>query len=301
MKYAMLPDVWEETTEALAAAGHELTELAAADFLVFNGKPADFPLPLPGNIKFVQVPMAGVDQLLEVMRRTDVPWSNAAGVFDGTVAESAIALLLAQLHAHRRVNGSFSSYEDMQAHTSYLYEDKTVAIIGAGGIGKRLITMLSGFGPRIIAVNRSGREVPGADETYPISEVEKVWPRADYFVLIAPLTEQTHHMVNAEVFAQMPEHAVVVNVGRGPLINTEDLLGALAAGEIAGAALDVTDPEPLPDDHPLWQDPRVVITPHIANTMNSVRRNLGTHTVKVVAAFAAGEEIPTLVDPQAGY
>lgn len=161
--------------------------------------------------------------------------------------------------------------------------------------------MLSGFGPRIIAVNRSGNAVPGADETYPISEVDKVWPEADYFVLIAPLTPQTHHMVNKDVFAQMSNHAVVVNVGRGPLISTEDLLAALDSGEIAGAALDVTEPEPLPDDHPLWKDPRVVITPHIANTRNSMRRHLGAHTAKVAAAFEAGEEIPTRVDPNAGY
>ena len=235
------------------------------------------------------------------MQGTEVPWSNAAGVYDNTVAESTIALLLAQLHAHRRVNGTFESYSDMEAHTSYLYEDKTVAIIGAGGIGKRLITMLSGFGPRIIAVNRSGNSVAGADETYPIAEVEKVWPKADYFVLIAPLTPETRHMVDAEAFKQMPDHAVVVNVGRGPLINTEDLVEALNSGQIAGAALDVTDPEPLPEDHPLWQDKRVVITPHIANTQRSVREKIGAHTVKVAKAFAAGEPLPTLVDPHAGY
>lgn len=303
MKYAMLPEQWEESVETLRGAGHELAELSDADFLIYNGDGSDFPLPLPENINFVQIPSAGVDHLLDVMKETDVTWSNAAGVFDNTVAESAIALLLAQLHAHRYVNDTFSNYDEVQDHKSYLHEDKTVAIIGAGGIGKRLITMLSGFGPRIIAVNRSGNAVPGADETYPISEVDKVWPEADYFVLIAPLTPpQTHHMVDKDVFAQMPNHAVVVNVGRGPLISTEDLLAALESGEIAGAALDVTEPEPLPDDHPLWKDQRVVITPHIANTRNSVRRHLGgAHTAKVAAAFEAGEEIPTRVDPNAGY
>lgn len=108
-------------------------------------------------------------------------------------------------------------------------------------------------------------------------------------------------MVDAEALKQMPSHAVVVNVGRGPLINTEDLVAALDSREIAGAALDVTDPEPLPEDHPLWQDKRVVITPHIANTQRSVREKIGAHTVKVAKAFAAGEPLPTLVDPKAGY
>ena len=285
----------------LDAAGFERAALGDASFLIYNGDGTDFPDPLPENIGFVQIPSAGVDHVLDAMKGSSVPWSNAAGVYDNTVAESTIGLLLAQLHAHRRVNGTFDSYSDMEAHTSYLYEDKTVAIIGAGGIGKRLITMLSGFGPRIIAVNRSGNPVAGADETYPIAEVEKVWPKADYFVLIAPLTPETRHMVDAQAFKQMPDHAVVVNVGRGPLINTEDLVEALNFGQIAGAALDVTDPEPLPEDHPLWQDKRVVITPHIANTQRSVREKIGAHTIKVAQAFAAGEELPTRVDPKAGY
>lgn len=301
MKYAIEPHPWEETIEVLDAAGFERAPLDEASFLIYTGNGTDFPDPLPENIGFVQIPSAGVDHVLDAMKGTSVPWSNAAGVYDNTVAESTIALLLAQLHAHRRVNGTFDSYAEMEAHTSYLYDDKTVAIIGAGGIGKRLISMLSGFGPRIIAVNRSGNPVEGAEETYPISQVEKVWPKADYFVLIAPLTPETRHMVDAEASQQMPNHAVVVNVGRGPLIKTEDLVAALEAGEIAGAALDVTDPEPLPEDHPLWQDKRVVITPHIANTQRSVREKIGAHTIKVAKAFAAGEELPTLVDPKAGY
>ncbi|MCG7275651.1 D-isomer specific 2-hydroxyacid dehydrogenase family protein [Corynebacterium singulare] len=301
MKYAIEPKPWEETIAVLDAAGFERAALSDASFLIYTGDGTDFPDPLPENIGFVQIPSAGVDHVLDAMKGSSVPWSNAAGVYDNTVAESTIALLLAQLHAHRRVNGTFDSYSDMEAHTSYLYDDKTVAIIGAGGIGKRLITMLSGFGPRIIAVNRSGNPVEGADETYPIAEVDKVWPNVDYVVLIAPLTPDTHHMVDAEAFKQMPDHAVVVNVGRGPLINTEDLVAALEAGEIAGAALDVTDPEPLPEEHPLWQDQRVVITPHIANTQRSVREKIGAHTIKVATAFAAGKQLPTLVDPHAGY
>ena len=301
MKYAIEPKPWEETIAVLDAAGFERTALSDASFLIYTGDGTDFPDPLPDNIGFVQIPSAGVDHVLEAMKDSTVPWSNAAGVYDNAVAESTIALLLAQLHAHRRVNGTFDSYADMEAHTSYLYDDKTVAIIGAGGIGKRLISMLSGFGPRIIAVNRSGNRVEGAHETYPIAEVDTVWPKADYFVLIAPLTPETRHMVNAEAFTQMPDHAVVVNVGRGPLIRTEDLLAALEAGQIAGAALDVTDPEPLPEDHPLWQDKRVVITPHIANTQRSVREKIGAHTIKVATAFAAGKQLPTIVDPHAGY
>ncbi|APT87352.1 D-isomer specific 2-hydroxyacid dehydrogenase family protein [Corynebacterium flavescens] len=305
MRYAILPHPWTETTSVLDAAGHTQVPLDEAEFLVFNGAPGEFPDPLPESIGFVQVPFAGVDHVLDLIRKTHaetgVRWSNAAGLYDSTVAESTIALLLAQLHAHKRVGTSWDNRDEVEAHTSFLFEDRTVAIIGAGGIGTKLIEMLSGFGPRIIAVTRSGRPVAGADETHPVSEVEKVWPNADYFVFLTPLTDETYHLGNAEVFAAMPSHAVVINVGRGPLIDTAALVEALSNGEIAGAGLDVTDPEPLPDGHPLWEMPNCIITPHVANPPYSVRKRIGEHTLKAAEAFAADKPLPTEVNAEAGY
>ncbi|MDU6255433.1 MAG: NAD(P)-dependent oxidoreductase, partial [Staphylococcus warneri] len=240
MKYAMLPTPWEETLQALDAAGHERAPLEDAEVLIFNGGPDDFPRPLPPSVGLVQVPFAGVDHLLDVMRDTTARWSNAAGLYDATVAESTIALLLAHLHAHKRVGTSWSNRDEVEAHTSFLFEDKTVAVVGAGGIGKRLIRMLEGFGPRIIAVNRSGNPVEGADETFATADIERVWPAADYFVALAPLTDETHRLFNAAAFRAMPDHAVIINVGRGPLVDTDALVEALRAGDIAGAGLDVT-------------------------------------------------------------
>ena len=237
MKYAMLPTPWEETLQVLDAAGHERAPLEEAEVLIFNGGPDDFPQPLPPNVGLVQVPFAGVDHLLGVMRDTTARWSNAAGLYDATVAESTIALLLAQLHAHKRVGTSWDNRDEVEAHTSFLFEDKTVAVVGAGGIGKRLIRMLEGFGPRIIAVNRSGNPVEGADETFATTDIERVWPAADYFVALAPLTEQTHQLFDAAAFRAMPDHAVVINVGRGPLVDTEALVDALRSGQIAGFSI----------------------------------------------------------------
>ena len=230
-------------------------------------------------------------------------WSNAAGVYDSTVAESTIGLLLAQLHSHKRVAfaKSWDVRDEAEANTTFLFEDKTVAIIGAGGIGKKLISMLQGFGPKIIAVNRSGKPVDGADEVFTFDQIDEVWPAADYFVMLAPLTPETHHMVDADALEKMPQHAVVVNVGRGPLVDTDALTEALKNGVIAGAGLDVTDPEPLPDGHPLWDEINCVITPHLANPPYSVRKRIGAHTVEVVKAFEAGEPLPTEVDPTLGY
>ncbi|AGF73185.1 D-isomer specific 2-hydroxyacid dehydrogenase family protein [Corynebacterium halotolerans] len=306
MKFAFLPTEWPESIAEIEEAGHEhVTDLGQADFLVFNGGAGAFPDPLPDNIRYVQATFAGVDALRDAgsLKPGEVRWANASGLYDDTVAESTIALLLAQLHMHKTATlaGSFSVRGKMDEGKDWLFQNKTVAIIGAGGIGVRLIEMLRGFNVRTIAVNRSGRQVAGADETHRLSEAGHVWGEADYFVLLMPLTDETRRMVNADVFAKMKDTAVVVNVGRGQLIDTDDLVRALADGTIAGAALDVTDPEPLPDGHPLWELENCVITPHVANTSGAIRERAGRLTVVNAAAFAAGERMPNEVDLEAGY
>lgn len=302
MKFLMYPHSWDKVQKTLENAGHTLVDdIDDADCMLFNGKPDELP-EIPESLGFVQLHLAGVDAFVDQMKASSARWANAAGLYDKTVAESAIALLLAQLHAHKpSTQAETWLQEELEPNTRFLCEDSTVAIIGAGGIGAELINMLSGFGPEIIAVNRSGNPVEGADETVPSTELDSVWPRADYFVLLMPLTEETHHIVDANAFAKMKDSAVVVNVGRGPLVNTDDLVDALRNGVIAGAGLDVTEPEPLPDGHPLWKMPECVITPHLANPLYSVRKRIGAHMLKNMEAFVAGEKMPTEVDVAAGY
>ncbi len=306
MKFAFLPDPWPATITEVEAAGHEhVTDLEQAEFLVFNGGPADFPADLPGNVRYVQATYAGVDALNDAGLITpgELRWANASGLYDDTVAESTIALLLAQLHMHKTVTlaKSFRVRDDIDRNKSWLFDDKTVAVIGAGRIGVKLIDMLGVFGVRTVAVTRSGREVPGADETYAMADADHVWSEADYFVLLMPLTDETRGLVDAEVLAKMKESAVVVNVGRGPLIDTDALVDALSDGTIAGAALDVTDPEPLPDGHPLWDLENCLITPHTANTDRAIRERAGGLIVANAAAFEAGERMPNEIDPANGY
>ncbi|MEJ5928603.1 D-isomer specific 2-hydroxyacid dehydrogenase family protein [Corynebacterium sp. H128] len=295
MKFSITPHRWSTVIDYLSENGYEETELGEADFLVFNGTPEEFP-ELPENIRWVQICLAGIDGFEAAgILTSDRRWANARGIFATTVAESAVALLLAQLHAHKQCT-SWDARAAAEGATGWLH-DKTVAIVGAGGIGTELIPMLHGFGCRVIAVNRSGRPVPGADET----TTEAVWSRADYFIVAAPLTAETHHMVDAQALAEMPSHAVVVNVGRGPLIDTDALTHALETGQIAGAALDVTEPEPLPAEHPLWAMPNVVITPHIANTSERIQALMPKAILANAQAFAAGEKMPTEVTPGQGY
>lgn len=308
MRFAFQPQQWPDAIAEIEAAGHTYVEdVHDADFLVFNGGPGKFPDPLPENIRYVQATFAGIDALHEagLIRPGGVRWACASGLYDDTVAESTIAILLAQMHLHKMITlaGTWSVRREVDRRKQWLFDDKTVLILGAGRIAAKLIEMLSVFGVRIIAVTRSGREVAGADESYPMAdlEAEQVWGRADVVVVLAPLTPETRHMINRDTLAQMKQSAVVVNVARGPLVHTDDLAEALREGTIAGAALDVTDPEPLPDDHPLWDIETCMITPHTANTYTIIQERTGRLVVDNAAAFEAGERMPNEVDLEAGY
>lgn len=303
MKFTMLPNVWDESVSDIEAAGHKHVGLdESPDMLVFNGGPDDFPNPLPKSVQAVQAAFAGVEALDQsgILASSGVRWANAAGIYDDTVSESAIGLLLAVLHRHKEVT-SWGVRPAVEEKTEFLVDNKTVAIIGAGGIGRRLISMLNVFGADTVAVTRTGHEVEGATKSLSFDQVNEVWPTADYFVILAPLTNETRGMVNADVLSKMKNSAVVINVARGPLVVTQDLITALEEGTIAGAGLDVTDPEPLSDDSPLWSMPNVVITPHTANTALFLRRRVGELTIRSWEALASGKRMPTEVDVERGY
>ena len=302
MKFAFLPKPWDAVVDDLTDHGHTFVDLdESPDVLVFRGDPEDFPEELPPSVKLVQMAYAGVEKLVEAgVLDPEVPTANAAGIYDDTVAESALALLLGVLQRHKAVTPQWNE-QQMFDEKDYLFDNKKVAIVGAGGIGKKLIQFLEPFGPEIIAVNRSGNPVPGATRTAAMDDAQDVWSEADYFVLIAPLTKQTHHLVNAEVLRAMKPNAVVVNVGRGPLIDTEALTKALQDGTIAGAGLDVTDPEPLPEDHPLWQMDRCLITPHTANIPRYMQARVGELTRRNWEALQEDRPLPTQIDVEEGY
>jgi len=265
---------------------------------------------MPANIEFVQHCFTGVNQMIEggVLTDTSVPWCNAAGAFALPVAESALGLLLSQAHHHKRfaLEATWDGAREVDESQAWLYTPnghapKHVAIFGAGGIGQELISMLAPFGVHITAVNRSGREVPGADVSLALSDATSVWSEADFIVLIMPLTEETIGLVDAAKFKAMKKSAILINVGRGKLVNTDDLVEALRTGEIAGAGLEVVDPEPLPDDHPLWGMKNCTMTPHMGASWQVADFHLGEIFNANAAAWEEGKPLPTLIDPKAGY
>lgn len=293
------------------SAGHQEVDSIDQAQVYINTTPDPQEIPkMPANIEFVQHCFTGVNQLIDAGVITDdgVPWCNAAGAFAQPVAESALGLLLSQAHHHKRfaLEATWDGAREIDESQAWLYTPKghtpkKVAIFGAGGIGQELISMLQPFGVHITAVNRSGRQVAGADVTVALADATSVWSEADFIVLIMPLTEETNGLVDAAKFKAMKKSAILINVGRGKLVNTDDLVDALRSGEIAGAGLEVVDPEPLPDDHPLWGLKNCTMTPHMGASWQVADFHLGEIFNANAAAWEEGKSLPTHIDPKAGY
>jgi len=295
------PDDDADLRSAIEAGGGRLGELEEAAGLVWLGHDPDRLPELPKSVRWVQLSSAGVEQWVHAgtvgAERT---FTSATGAFGLPVAEHALALMLAADKGLPAFARARSWDRDGRARTRAL-ERATVAIVGAGGIGRALIGLLEPFGTEVLAVTRRGHDVPGAARTYAASELARVWPEAHHVVIAAPATDGTRHLVGAAELAAMREDAWLVNVARGSLVNTEALVTALREHAIGGAALDVTDPEPLPDEHPLWELPNALITPHVATPLEAERLHLAERVRLNVRRFAAGEPLEGVIDPEGGY
>ncbi|MCK8616032.1 D-isomer specific 2-hydroxyacid dehydrogenase family protein [Gordonia sp. C13] len=297
---AVEPDHDEHLVAAVESAGGKIVGLDEARVLVWIGPPAEFP-ELSDAVEWVALKTAGIEDFLNAGLLDDRRvWTNASGFYAENVAEHALALLLAGL---RQINTAVTRHWDKERIDTSVrsLHGSTVAIVGAGGIGASLGPRLKACGARVVAVNRSGRDVPGADEVRRSDDLGSVWASTDHVVLAAPATPETRHMINAESLAALPDHAWIVNVARGPLVDEEALYRALVDGEIAGAALDVTDPEPPAEDHPLWSLPNVIITPHVANPASGLTREMAPWLAENVRRFVAGEELISVVKPGRDY
>lgn len=288
----------DDVKEAVERGGGEVAASPDdAESVVWLGDASRLPEVLHEGVRWVQLPSAGVESWMEAgMIDGERVFTSAAGAYAGTVAEHALALMLAgarRLPECARATG----WEERWGRP---LAGSTVVILGAGGIGQALIRLLEPFGTRVLAVTRSGREVPGA-ESFAMNELDRLWPEGDYFVVAAPATHETRHMIGARELGAMKDHAWVVNVARGSLVDTDALVDALASGGIAGAALDVTDPEPLPDGHPLWTEPRALITPHSANLPEALLRGLVERVEENIGRFVEGRELAGIIDVEAGY
>ncbi|MEE8602850.1 D-isomer specific 2-hydroxyacid dehydrogenase family protein [Euzebya tangerina] len=250
------------------------------------------------QITTVQLLWAGVEAFAEAGLFDDGrTWACGKGIYADPVAEHALALLLAGLRdlPARAAARSWGP----QWGTSLM--GGNVTILGGGGIATSLIRMLMPFEAQITVVRRDPSPMDGVARVLAADHTTEALADADAVVLALALTPETSGVIDAQALAAMPDHAWLVNVARGAHVVTEDLVDALRADVIAGAALDVTDPEPLPDGHPLWAHPNCLITPHVANTEEMARPLVTARIRANLRRFAAGESLLGLVDPALGY
>ncbi len=243
------------------------------------------------SLKAVQLLSAGYDNYLPYLP-DGVTLCNAAGVHDASTAELAVALALASnrhLDTYARNMPSGTWGNDFATSLA----DQRVLIVGYGRIGSAIERRLAGF--EVASVTRVARRARTGDvPVRPITELHSLLPEADVVFLITPLTPDTEHLIGAAELAALPDGALLVNVARGKVVDTEALVAATAEGRIR-AALDVTDPEPLPPDHALWRTPGVLISPHVGGQSSAFRPRMERLVRAQVARFAAGEPLENVV------
>lgn len=241
-------------------------------------------------LKVVQLQTAGFENVLPHLA-DDVTLCNARGVHDASTAELAVGLILA---SYRRLPRAVRNQDQQVWPASYdemddSLADRTVLILGYGSIGEALERRLTGFECEIIRVARRPR-----DGVHPISELPALLPLADVVVLLTPATADTRGMVDGKFLAQLKDGALLVNVARGVVVDTDALLTELAGGRIR-AALDVTEPEPLPAGHPLWSAPNVLVNPHRGGASTAFAPRVARLVRAQLERFAAGEPLINVV------
>lgn len=254
------------------------------------------------SLEWIHVAAAGVDALMfPALRDSDVVVTNSRGVFDGSIAEYVLAQILSFA---KDIPGSLRLQDGhiWKHRESERIAGRSALVVGTGPIGRAVARLLGAVGMR---VRGSGRRPRHDDPDFGIvtatSDLPAALADADFVVVAAPLTEQTRYLFDARLFAAMKPGARFVNVGRGELVRTDDLVEALRSGTLAGAALDVLDIEPLPDDHPLWDMPNVVITPHNSGDVVGWRDALVDVFADNFARRLAGEPLRNVVDKKLGY
>lgn len=286
--------------DAILAGGGHLVGLADAEAVVW-GSPTD-PAGLAAALdeapdaRWVQLPWAGVEQFIDLID-DGREWTCGKGVYAEPVAELALTLGLAGL----RGLGVFARADRWERPRGVNLLGGQVTIVGGGGITTSLLRLLTPFDCHVTVVRNRVEPMEGADVVVEADRLHEALPGADLVVLALALTPDTEGLIGAGELALMEPHAWLVNVARGRHVVTADLVEALRDERIGGAGLDVTDPEPLPPEHPLWALPNCIITPHVGNTPEMAVPLLAERITANVRRFAAGEPLIGPVDPELGY
>ncbi len=257
-------------------------------------------------LRWIQTQSAGVEDCVAIpkVHNGGIILTNMQRVNGPNIAEHTMALILTltrQINVYL-ANQSKGIWAKGPQQKLMDLEGHTMLVVGLGGVGTAIAARAHAFGMHILATRSSGHEGPNfVDYVGVADELPKLIGRADIVVNATPLTPETTGLFNATMFARMKPTAYFINVGRGKSVVTNDLLAALRIGRIAGAGLDVVDPEPLPKDHPLWHAPNVVITPHVAGSSEIKLDNASLVIRENLRRYIAGDKLYSVVDVTRGY
>lgn len=284
----------EHAGEAHAVAAHLLT--------------AEFLRKAP-NLVWVISFSAGVDRYVQIpgIDNSRIVLTNSRAVHGPAIADHAFAMLLAlsrdlPSYAKNQEQGKWRDRADDLEFRPFALQGKTILVVGLGGIGSEVAKRANGFGMRVIATRRSDAPSPAfVERVGKPQDLADMLPEADIVAICTPLTKETEKLFDAAMLAKMKTDAILINIARGKIVDTDALLAALQAGRLRGACLDVTDPEPLPSSHPLWKQPRVIITPHVAADAELTDEREWQLIDENMRRFGAGEPLLNVVDIKAGY
>jgi len=293
---------------------------AIVDADAFFGKLTPELLRAAKQLRWVQSPTASLEHYLfpELVEHSCV-LTNMRGLFSDVIADHVMGLVLCfarNLHVYLRQR-RWAPVGDPGAKTEFVstpgtvtpvdrahqhLADLTLGVVGVGHIGKEICRRAAAFGMCVIGVDPVTRSMPGVvDNVWPLERLPELLAQSDYVVIAAPHTPETAGLFDRARIQQMRKSAVLINIGRGVIVRLDDLVAALRAREIAGAALDVCEIEPLPADHPLWQMDNVIITPHVAAASPRIaERHLETY-LENLRRFVNGEALLTVVDKRKWY
>ena len=252
-----------------------------------GGRNALLPIQEMPNLKYIQLPNAGFDDALEFLK-PNVTLCNAKGVHDMSTAELALGLTISSLRGfpHFYKMQSAGQWDHRRMHS---LSGKKVGLVGYGSIGKKFAQMIEPFEVELTAFNRSG-----SDGAQPISQLDDYLPTLDVVVLILPANPESVKLFDSRRLGLMKDGALLVNVARGVIVDTDALIGELTKKRIF-AALDVTDPEPLPKDHPLWKMENLTIVPHVGGNSTAFEPRIRKLVKSQLDLLAAGKEVENIV------
>lgn len=275
--------------------------LKTADVMINSGPPKERLRERAPRLKWIQTTGAGIDGLLPLeWLPQDVTLTNNTGAH-GDKAEESCAMAISLLNARLpQLIASQRNHAWQPVYTTPV-AGKTAVVIGFGDLGQGAGRAAKKLGARVIAVTRSGKAARPADAGYPVSKIDNVLPKADFVIVTTPLTPGTRNLMSRARLDLLKPEASLVNIGRSPVVDYDALREKLARGELAGAVLDVFQPEPLPADSPLWDTPNLIILPHVSCDDPRYIEHLLDFWFENLKRFLAGRKLQNIVDRKLGY